>query len=165
MTNAKRNAAAVLEQVNDHLEKINLQPNRRYPMREVCEPLSIFDWWVEYLGVTKLRDMKRFLEAAIERGYTGYVCFKVGSTGFANGMWAYEQESKDGYSPDGACLYRSFTPKYTYWQARDADGNWFPETERVEEKRGDTTYISHKGYNQCKTVKQLDKFLAAQGLQ
>lgn len=147
MTYAKYNAASVLEQVNEHLAKINLQPNRRYPMREVCKPLSIFDWWVEYLSATKLKQMKGFLEAAIERGYTGYVCFKVGATGCANGMWAHRQESEDGYSPDGACLYRSFTPDYTYWEARDADGNWFPDT-----------------FLLCKTVKQLDNLLAAQGM-
>ena len=65
----------------------------------VCERLSIFDWWVDTISQTKLQDMKKFLQEAIKLGYTGYACFKVGATGCANGMWAYKEESEDGFSP------------------------------------------------------------------
>ena len=87
-----------------------------YLTSSVCERLSIFDWWVDTISQTKLQDMKKFLQEAIKLGYTGYACFKVGATGCANGMWAYKEESEDGFSPkECEYLYKSFTPDYTYW--------------------------------------------------
>ena len=138
-----KNAAAVLEQVEWHLEHIGMQYRKRYNMREVCDKLSIFDWWTDYLSETKLKDMRRFLKAAIERGYAGYVCFKVGAAGCANGMWAHKNESENGYSPDGDFLYKSFTPSYNYWAA----------------KVGGETYPLRDEFDSCKSVKQLDKYL------
>ena len=70
--------------------------------------------------------MRTFLKEAIKLGYKGYVCFKVGASGCANGMWAYKAETTNGYSPDGDAIYRSFTPDYTYWSFCK-DGKWFPE--------------------------------------
>ena len=88
----------------------------------VYKELNIFDWWVETLSTTKLKEMESFLKTAIKMGYTGYACFKVGASGCANGMWANKAESEDGYSPKGECLYRSFTPDYISWDAELANG-------------------------------------------
>lgn len=113
-------------------------------IRDVCSELSIFDWWKDYLSLTQLEDMRKFLKEAIKLGYTGYVCFKVGATGCANGMWAHKNESETGYSPDGECLYKSFTPAYNYWQVKDAEGNWLPERDN---------------YDSLKTIKALENFI------
>lgn len=96
-------------------------------IRDVCDDLSIFDWWNDYLSVSQLKQMKSFLELAGKYGYNGYVCFKVGATGCANGMWAHKRESETGYSPDGECLYRSFTPEYISYDAQLEDGTWISE--------------------------------------
>lgn len=110
-------------------------------MREVCDELSIFDWWTDRLSIAHMKQMRTFLKNAIKLGFTGYVCFKVGVSGCANGMWAYKTASTDGYSPDGDCLYRSFTPNHTYWNAC-LDDTWFPESCRVK-------------FDSCKTINQL----------
>ena len=96
-----------------------------YPMDDVYERLSIFDWWVNTLSYSNLLKMRGFLREAIKLGFTGYVCFKVGASGCANGMWAHKEESTTGYSPDGDCLYRSFTPDYTCYSFFRS-GEWFP---------------------------------------
>ena len=92
---------------------------------EVCEELSIFDWWGDTLSRSQLKEMESFLKEAIKLGYDGYVCFKVGATGCANGMWAHKELSKTGYSPDGECIYKSFTPDYNYWSVSDGN-DWYP---------------------------------------
>ena len=130
-----KNARAVLDKVEDRIAILEEQraihteryghPLRHYsfPMRTVYAELSIFDWWVDELSLTRLKEMRRFLKLAIYLGYTGYVCFKVGVTGCANGMWAHTKESENGYSPkDCDFLYRSFTPEYTYYDIEYADG-------------------------------------------
>ena len=89
--------------------------------------------------------MQSFLKNAIRLGFTGYVCFKVGASGCANGMWAHKESSTNGFSPDGDVLYRSFTPDYTYWSA-EIDGKWIPDTDDEE-------------YDSCKTVKELEKLI------
>lgn len=96
----------------------------RWRIYDVCDRLSIFDWWNEYLSVSQLKEMRKFLETAITMGYTGYVCFKVGAKYCANGMWAHKQESEDGYSPDGECLYHSFVSGANDWDIKLADGTW-----------------------------------------
>lgn len=102
-----------------------------YRVQDVWKRLSIFDWFKETLSESNLKDMRTFLKEAVKLGYTGYVCFKVGATGYANGMWAYKELSKDGYSPDGDFLYRSFTPEYTYW-ALHIDGVNYPSGEKFD---------------------------------
>lgn len=97
---------------------------RRWRIYSVCNELSIFDWWNEYLSISQLKQMRKFLETAITMGYTGYVCFKVGAKYCANGMWAHKQESEDGYSPDGECLYHSFVSGANDWDIKLADGTW-----------------------------------------
>lgn len=93
-------------------------------IRDVYDKLSIFDWFKETLSVKNMKDMRSFLETAKDFGFTGYACFKVGASGYANGMWAHTDESKDGYSPDtGDVLYRSFTPDYIEWEAK-VGGAW-----------------------------------------
>lgn len=116
----------------------------RLKIKNVCSELSIFDWWNDYLSLAQLKDMKKFLKEAIKLGYTGYVCFKVGATGCANGMWAHKEESETGYSPDGECLYKSFTPAYNYWRVKTADGRFIPEG---------------NDYDSIKTIRQLENML------
>ena len=85
----------------------------------VCDELSIFDWWNETLSVSQLKQMKAFLQTAIKLGFKGYVCFKVGASGCAHGMWAHQMESKDGYSPDDdEILFHSFRSGDNYWGVR-----------------------------------------------
>ena len=98
-----------------------------YNMDDVYKRLSIFDWWVDTLSYSHLLKMRSFLSEAIKLGYSGYVCFKVGASGCANGMWAHKDESVDGYSPStGEALYHSFTPDYCYWSFTH-NGEWFPQ--------------------------------------
>lgn len=123
--NAKEVLANVVAMIADG-EAYNAENrrNRRWRIYCVCNELSIFDWWNEYLSVSQLKEMRRFLETAITMGYTGYVCFKVGAKYCANGMWAHKQESEDGYSPDGECLYHSFVSGANDWDIKLADGTW-----------------------------------------
>ena len=137
------NAMPVLERLERMIEA---GWSRR--IRDVYDDLSIFDWWPERLTLTHMKQMRTFLNEAIKLGYDGYVCFKVGASGCANGMWAHKEESKDGYSPDGDCIYRSFTPDYTYYAAKK-DGKFYP---------GDDT--DGAKYDSCKTIKQLEELLA-----
>ena len=96
----------------------------RLPIRDVCVELSIFDWWNEYLSLTQLKQMQKFLKVAEQLGYNGYVCFKVGASGCAHGMWAYKEESTTGYSPDGECLFHSFRSGDNYYDCRLRNGHW-----------------------------------------
>ena len=127
------NNAAVLEQVEQMLweaaEWKTLHPywRKQWKIREVCERLSIFDWWNEDLSVSQLQQMRSFLKTAAKLGYNGYVCFKVGAAGCANGMWAHKEETTTGYSPDGECLYHSFVSGENYYDVQLADGLWAHE--------------------------------------
>lgn len=135
------NAENVLSVVNDLLENYIIPlyiPN-------VNKKLSIFDWWNYHLSKTHLKQMKMFLENSIRLGFKGYVCFKVGASGCANGMWSHKEESINGYSPDGDYLYRSFTPDYVVWSAVIGDIHY---PENTDEK-----------WNSCKTIKQLEKLM------
>lgn len=137
------NAQPVLERLERMIER-----GCSRDMRDVYDDLSIFDWWKDRLTVSQMKQMRTFLKEAIKLGYTGYVCFKVGASGCANGMWAHKEESTDGCSPNCDCLYRSFTPDYTYYSV-SKDGKWLPE--------GDTRGT----YDSLKTPKQLENFLAS----
>ena len=123
----------------------------RVPMREVCGELSIFDWWVDELSISRLKEMRKFLKEAIKLGYTGYVCFKVGAEGCANGMWAHKNPTTNWYSPKGDFLYKSFTPSYNYWDIT-YEGR----------ERGDNrlSYRVGKEYDDLKTIKDLENALA-----
>lgn len=136
----KYNAEVVLKEVNILIEEYAERAEKTwgtfgktlgYAMKDVYDRLSIFDWWVNYLSLTRLKDMKKFLETAIELGYTGYVCFKVGAKGCSNGMWAHKEESTDGYSPNGDFIYKSFTPAYNYWNIKK-DNKMYPETKEFD---------------------------------
>lgn len=151
-----KNAAPVLERVEALIDKMVEHPYlERIKITDVYEELSIFDWWPEYLSKSKLYEMRQFLKEAIKLGYTGYVCFKVGATGCANGMWAAVEESEDGYSPNCATLFRSFTPAYLYWDITDKDGNWDFEGKYTDE--GDRK----KNYDKLRTIKDLEAFIEA----
>ena len=139
---AEYNAEPVLER----LEKmINEGWSRRIDV--VYDDLSIFDWWPEKLTITHMKQMRTFLKEAIKLGYTGYVCFKVGAHGCANGMWAHKEPTTTGYSPKCDFIYRSFTPDYTNWQAKINDKN-YPEATGAK-------------WDSCKTAKQLESILAS----
>ena len=121
------------------------------PMREVYRELSIFDWWVDELTLSRLKEMRTFLREAIKLGYTGYVCFKVGASGCANGMWANKLPTTNGYSPDGCdFLYRSFTPDYTYWDITYADRDCGDDR---------LSYRTGREYDAFKTARDLEKAL------
>ena len=148
MDKQRNTAAEVLQRVEGYIEKIEqgwLPGKLR--IQDYYDDLSIFDWWPEYISKSKLGEMRQFLKEAIKLGYEGYVCFKVGATGCANGMWAHKEESTDGYSPDGDFLYRSFTPDYTNWQAKINNVN-YPEA-------------TGAAWDSCKTAKQLEVVLAS----
>lgn len=95
---------------------------KRFKIRDVCDKLSIFDWWDEYLSYTQLLSMHEFLETAIKYGYTGYVCFKVGMKGCAHGMWAHKAENDTDSAPDGEFLFHSFRNGDNYWVIDFGDG-------------------------------------------
>lgn len=123
------NANAVLNNVIDMINeggafKARYGYSLKWRIGQVCKDLSIFDWWNEYLSVSQLKQMKKFLEVAIDNGFTGYVCFKVGAAGCSNGMWAHKAESTTGYSPDSEALYHSFVNGENYYDYRNADGEW-----------------------------------------
>lgn len=143
-----KNAQNVLDEVDRKLDEMYETGVKSYRIREVYDELSIFDWWNERLSKTQLLDMQRFLREAIKLGYTGYVCFKVGAAGCANGMWAHKEESTDGYSPKGECMYKSFVSTYNYWSVKDANGVWYPSNTDEE-------------YDSCKTIKQLEAIVAS----
>lgn len=142
----KNRAEDILKAVNEHIRTIECGGAKRYRIDDVYEDLGIFDWWNEYLSLHQLKDMQKFLREAIKLGYTGYVCFKVGAVGCANGMWAHKKDTVDGYSPDGEVLYKSFVSSYNYWNAKRADGTWIADNEH---------------YNEIKTMKELEARLEA----
>ena len=124
------NAQPVLEAVEAYIRILEMKHaihyswsrNYKLKMWDCSRDLSIFDWWVDDLSISRLKEMRTFLREAIKLGFTGYVCFKVGVAGCANGMWAHKLPTTDGYSPkDCDFLYRSFTPSYTYWDITYAD--------------------------------------------
>lgn len=146
---AKHNAQNVLDEVNNHIAELESVDGtdwdwkriRRIALRKVrgeswhweykssyafmisavYKELSIFDWWNETLSMSQLKQMKKFLETAIQLGFTGYVCFKVGAAGCAHGMWAHKEESTTGYSPDCDTLYHSFRSGDNYWDMQIND--------------------------------------------
>ena len=139
----KYNAKKVLERLEAMIER-----GRSREIRQVYEDLSIFGWWPKRLTITHMKQMRTFLKEAIKLGYDGYVCFKVGASGSANGMWAHKEEGKvigkDVYSPDGDAIYRSFTPDYTCW-AFKKDNKWMPD---------------YEDYDSLKTIEQFEAALA-----
>ena len=132
--NELKNAKTVLSKVEAMIER-----GCAREIRQVCNELSIFDWWPEMLTISHMKQMRTFLKAAIKLGYTSNVSFKVGASGCANGMWAYKE--KNGV--DGDCLYRSFTPDYTYYSF-NKNGKWLPEG---------------NDYDSLKTIKMLERAL------
>lgn len=128
-------AATVLEQVEKYIKecedtKFVYHPHcrlrtytdyKKFRIREVCNELSIFDWWNEFLSCSQLKQMRSFLKTAIKLGFAGYVCFKVGSTGCAHGMWAYRQESTSGRNPGGDVLFHSFRCDKNDWDVQIGD--------------------------------------------
>ena len=128
---------------------INNTRSYAFRISAVYDYLSIFDWWPETLSLHQLKDMRKFLKEAIKLGFTGYVCFKVGATGCANGMWAYKNTSDRGYSPDGPALYKSFTPEYNYWGINPTGDEWVPDRDN---------------FDSLKTIKDLEKFIAERNI-
>ena len=116
-------------------QRINEAKRMRTLIRPVCLKLSIFDWWIDYISLSQLKQMKNFLITAGKLGFNGYVCFKVGSVGCSHGMWAYKKESTDGYSPDGECLHHSFVSNENYWDYRNENEKWMGDDDRNEHGR------------------------------
>ena len=155
----KRNAQPVLEAVERWIRILEMRHeiypkwSRRYKteMDEVFVELSIFDWWTDYISLNQLKQMRTFLREAIKLGYTGYVCFKVGASGCANGMWASKLPTTNGYSPKGESLYRSFTPDYTYWDISYND--------EYGDKADHLTKRVGKKFDELTTIKDLENAL------
>lgn len=103
-----------------------------FKIDSVFEELSIFDWWNETLSMSQLKQMRKFVETAISLGFTGYVCFKVGAKHCSHGMWAYKNESTNGYSPDGDTLFHSFRAGDNYYDM-ELDGVWMHEKYATED--------------------------------
>lgn len=122
--NVLKNVEKLIEESEQYKKENRWLGYKQYYIREVCDELSIFDWWNDKLSLSQLKEMRSFLIQAGKYGYNGYVCFKVGATGCANGMWAHKVETTNGYSPDGEFFYRSFTPDYIRYDAELADGTW-----------------------------------------
>ena len=142
---SKKNAANVLQEVEALISEAESQ-KKYFAFEDVCSQLSIFDWWPQHLTLSHLKLMRTVLKEAIKLGYEGYVCFKVGAAGCANGMWAATEETQDGYSPRGCpTLYRSFTPSYTYWDVTNKAGKW--------------DWDASKKYNEIKTIRQLEAYI------
>lgn len=156
-----KNAKNVLAWVNTFItEAEDFNKNRRswekrkeYNMSDVCERLSIFDWWVDTLSVSRLKAMKNFLEKAIARGFTGYVCFKVGVEGCAHGMWAHRTESTTGYSPYGEFLFHGFNGVDNSW------GYMFPDGELMEDDGEDPKHPTRSGHSIQMTLAEIDTAL------
>lgn len=141
---SKYNAKEVLKVVEEKIKEVEAKNYNKYlRISEVCNELSIFDWWNNKLSLTKLKDMRKFLKEAIKLGYTGYVCFKVGATGCANGMWAHTTETTDGYSPESDFLYKSFTPEYNYWQI----------------SKNNVAYPNGETFDSLTTIKELESYI------
>lgn len=138
-------ANEVLNNVEQMITFIEAGEVKKYKISKVYDDLGIFDWWIEYLSKSQLLDMKKFLKEAIKLGYTGYVCFKVGASGCANGMWAYKKESDTGFSPDGEFLWKSFTPDYYEWAFSDETGG------------------INDNHKNLKTIKELEKAIGYSG--
>lgn len=142
------NASAILNNVNKCLEELEISGYGKrttykgtkvcFLVREVCEELSIFDWWNDWLSKNQLLQMKRFLKTAIKLGFDGYVCFQVGAAGCSNGMWAYKEESTNGYAPDSDFIYHSFVSGDDYWDVC-INGNMLCD---VTEKEFDTIKLA-----------------------
>ena len=154
------NAEAVLIKVEGYIRVLEMKHNNHYrwsrnyklKMWDCCDDLSIFDWWVDDLSISRLKEMRTFLREAIKLGFTGYVCFKVGVSGCANGMWAHKLPSTNGYSPDDCdFLYRSFTTDYTYWDVTYAD--------EKDYNKNRLSYRVGKKYDELRTARDLEKAL------
>lgn len=146
---ANKNAEAILVAVNacinelelantvwegdwDRMTRRGYNKAKMFKVDAVCEELSIFDWWGDNLSITQLKQMKKFLETAIDLGFTGYVCFKVGAKYCSHGMWAHKEESTDGYSPDDDTLFHSFRSGDNYFDMKLNDV-WMHEKYATEE--------------------------------
>lgn len=72
----------------------------------------------DYLSKTMLKEMKEFLEKAIELEFYGTVFFR---TGYSHGMWAStraslnEEEQREGQ----VYLYHAFDVDFKYWEIRN----------------------------------------------
>lgn len=128
------NIEAKLKEAEEYKEENKnrswMPKNKRWRIREVYKELSIFDWWNDYLSVSQLKQMKSFIKQGMKRGFNGYVCFKVGAKYCANGMWIHKNESEDGYSPSGECLYHSFVSGENYWDTCDENEIWMGTHEK-----------------------------------
>lgn len=152
------NAEEVLKEVERYIEEVKSYKEKygfkkKLYIPSVYKNLSIFDWFTNELSLNRLMEMRKFLKEAIKLGYTGYVCFKVGISGFANGMWAYTDESTTGYSPDCDFLYKSFTSEYNYWDITYYDKDK-KTSESLSKRLG-------KKYDEFTTIRKLEDAINA----
>ena len=141
---------SILKNVDNYVAQMDAyrqtyKRNSTLYIREVCSDIAIFDWFKPQLSYNRLKEMQMFLRVAMGYDFKGYVCFKVGSAGTANGMWAYKEETTNGFSPEGVTLYRSFsTEDKPYWRIQAKNKVWYPERD---------------AYNSIHTRKDLDNLI------
>lgn len=141
----------LIEKDDNFFKRMN--KHLKYPIRDEYDPitetsniykdLSIFDWWKDNLTRTDLNHMLDFCSLAMVLGFNGYVCFKVGASGCASGMWAHKEKSEDGFSPNGDFIYRSFTPDETYYSIKDSDIIYPRDKYNAWEKTDLIKYVEH----------------------
>ena len=123
------NVAKYIKVLEERKAERKAWQEKRLKIIDVCDELSIFDWWNDYLSLSQLKQMETFLKTACELGYNGYVCFKVGARGCSHGMWAHKNESTNDYSPDGEVLFHSFRSGDNYWDCLLPSGKWMGNSE------------------------------------
>lgn len=145
----------VLIQIDDLLDKMNEIGASKVRIANVCDKLSIGDWFKTDLLKTNLEEMKKFLLEAESLGFDGHCEFCVGTKDSRNGMWAFKCESTDpyGYAPTGDYIYKSFSPAQNYWDiviGRDIVND-------LEGVSIALDYGEQHSYNDLNTINKLEK--------
>lgn len=138
----------VLENLSDLIDESD-ENYKEYGKRDkiyiddVYKKLSIFDWFKDTLSQKDLKNMFDFCTLAIRLHFDGYICFKVGASGCANGMWAHKEKSTTGYSPDCDFIFRSFTPDETYYAIHESS-EYYPEKYNAWNKKDLINYVKNE---------------------
>lgn len=143
----------VLIQIDDLLDKMNEIGASKVRIANVCDKLSIGDWFKTDLLKTNLEEMKKFLLEAESLGFDGHCEFCVGTKDSRNGMWAFKCESTNGYAPTGDYIYKSFSPAQNYWDiviGRDILNDLEGVSVALE-------YGEQHSYNDLNTINKLEK--------
>lgn len=145
----KKTAEEVLKNVNKMLTEAEYYKKHNGKIKwyldslKICEDLSIWKYQDRIMTVSKLKEMKKFLENAIKLGFTGHAFFLVGKKGYGHGMWVYKNYHP--YNKINECLYHSFVNGKNYYNYIDKEGKYL----------GDK--ISGKTYRREFTLKEIEQ--------